>query len=326
MQTSLDQVVVVPRNGYVNRLQAWASAAILSAQLDVPLRVLWEPQEPAPAAADDLFDPAAVRRSFVQRADVAALATHEDLPRYLTHLPDQRLIVLAGHDRGEQAFMGPLAALLLGLDEPTTLVIIAGGKFHLPTDDDFVRQRCLFYDRIPWHPELDAALAGHLAPHPHYVGLHVRGTDRSREAPPARVIRRGLQALADASDERELFVAADSPESRDRWSDEAAGLGFQPWSPAAIDHDRTRAEAGRDAMLDWRLLGHATALVYPAASSFGEEAAVATGHVTACIPLTASESRQRVRGIGELGRSALTYPTRRGWLRRADGTLPAEET
>ena len=140
------------------------------------------------------------------------------------------------------------------------------------------------------------------------------------------MIRRGLQTLAATSDERHLFVAADSPESRDRWSDEATVLGFEPWSLAAIDHDRTRAEAGRDAMLDWRLLGHANALVYPAASSFGEEAAVATGHFASCIPLAASEYRQRARGVGDLGRSALSYPKRKGWLGGTDGTLPPEES
>lgn len=44
MDHHLDRIVVVPRNGYVNRLQGWASAAILAAQLDASLHVLWEPE------------------------------------------------------------------------------------------------------------------------------------------------------------------------------------------------------------------------------------------------------------------------------------------
>jgi hypothetical protein len=311
----LDQVVVVPRNGYVNRLQAWASAAILAAQLDAPLRIMWEPEEPARAAPDELFDPSLVRRSFWERARLDALVRgpHEQLPRYLTHDRDRGLIVLAGHDRGEQAFMGPLAAMMLGLEEPTSLLIIAGGKFQLPTDEDFTRQRHVFYRRLSWHPDLDVRVDEQLRAHPTYVALHVRGTDRSLEAPTARTVRDGLLALADATDERSLFIAADSAASRDRWSDEAAVLGFSPWSVVAVEHDRSMPHAGRDAMLDWRLLGASSALVYTAASSFGEEAAVATGNVEGCIPLSATASRQRLRAAATVGRAAATYPRRKGW-------------
>ena len=225
MEHHLDQVVVVPRNGYVNRLQAWASSAILAAQLDVPLRIMWETEEPAPAAPADLFDSSVVARSFWERSRLDALVggAHEELPRYLTHDRERDLIVLAGHDRGEQAFMGQLAAMLLGLEEPTTLVVIAGGKFHLPTDEDFTRQRAVFYRQLAWHPDLNARMAEELVDHADYVALHVRGTDRSLEAPTARTIRDGLTALADSTDERSLFIAADSEDGRDRWASRGSG-------------------------------------------------------------------------------------------------------
>ncbi len=315
MEHHLDQVVVVPRNGYVNRLQAWASSAILAAQLDVPLRIMWETEEPAPAAPAGLFDSSVVARSFWERSRLDALVggAHEELPRYLTHDRERDLIVLAGHDRGEQAFMGQLAAMLLGLEEPTTLVVIAGGKFHLPTDEDFTRQRAVFYRQLAWHPDLNRRMDEELADHSDYVALHVRGTDRSLEAPTPRTIRDGLTALADSTDERSLFIAADSEDGRDRWAAEAAVLGFAPWSVQAVDHDRGKATAGLDAMLDWRLLGRSRALVYTAASSFGEEAAVATGNLGGCFPLSATASRQRARTAAQLGRAAATYPRRKGW-------------
>jgi hypothetical protein len=314
-------VVVVPRNGYVNRLQAWASGAILAAQLDVPASVMWEPEDPAPAPAEELFDPAMVRRTFWDRSRLDTLVggRHEDLPRYLALHRERRLITLAGHDRGEQAFMGELAGLLLRLDEPTTLLIIAGGKFHLPTQDDFTMQRSVFYRRVAWHPDLDERVDAELRDRSPYAALHVRGTDRSLEAPTARTIRDGLQQLSETTDERSLFVAADTPQGRDHWSREAADLGFSPWSVSAIDHDRSAASAGRDAMLDWRLLGHSTALVYTAASSFGEEAAVATGNFADCIPLAATPARQKARAGAQLGRAAITYPRRKGWWGVSDG-------
>ena len=159
-------------------------------------------RRPHPLHRPTCSTPSVVARSFWDRSRLDALigGAHEELPRYLTHDRERDLIVLAGHDRGEQAFMGQLAAMLLGLEEPTTLVIIAGGKFHLPTDEDFTRQRAVFYRQLAWHPDLNRRMADELADHPDYVALHVRGTDRSLEAPTARTIREGLTALADSTD------------------------------------------------------------------------------------------------------------------------------
>ena len=312
MHCALVEVVVIPRNGYVNRLQAWASAAILAAQLDVPLRVLWEPEAPAPTPASELFSPALISESFWDRSKVDDLVRghHESLPRYLSLDTERRLIVLAGHDRGEQTFMEQLFALLSTLDTPATLLIIAGGKFHLPTCEGFSRRRTDFYDRMSWHPELDRRIAVERSARQDYVGLHIRGTDRSIEAPTSRTIREGLGRLRDSCTERSLFVAADTPESRDQWSTIAADFGFAPWSAMSVNHDRAHVGSGRDALVDWRLLGGSSALIYPSSSSFGEEAAVATGNLDGCIGLSASLVRQRVRVAARMGRSAITYPSR----------------
>lgn len=320
MEHCLEQVVVVPRNGYVNRLQSWASADILARQFEIPLRIAWEPEVVAPAVPTELFDPGLVEETFWDRPRLDALlgTDHERWPRYLTHDRERRLILLAGHDRGEEPFMGELSSIIATLDSPTTLVLIAGGKFHLPQTQSFTRQRSLFYARLPWHTDLDRRVQAELDQHPSYVALHVRGTDRSLEAPTRRAIRTGLLALADSSAERSLFIAADSPQSRDLWRDSASALGFVPWSVSAIDHDRSKAATGRDAMLDWRLLGHSQALVYTAASSFGEEAAVATGNVTACVPLAATVLRQRVRRAASVLRAISTYPERHAWWGRSN--------
>ncbi len=328
MEHRLDEIVVVPRNGYINRLQAWASSAILAAQLDVPVKVMWEAEDAAPASADQLFASDLIERTFCDRSrlDARVGMRHEDLPRYLTVNPERRLIVLAGHDRGEQALMTDLVDALRHPSEPTTLLIIAGGKFHLATAEDFDRRRRLFYEQIAWSYDIDRPFDDELSRHGSYVALHVRGTDRSREAPTRRTVRAGLEQLLAATPERALFVAADSPAGRDRWSAVAKSLGFDPWSARGIDHDRTRAGAGQGALLDWRLLGASKGLVYTRASSFGEEAAVTTGRPEACIALSATAGRQRARAAADVGRAAITYPHRHGWFGRVGGTLPAEES
>ena len=157
-RSSLRRVIVVPRNGYANRLQAWASSAILAAELDASLEVCWEPEAAAAAPASDLFAPQLIDRQFIADSHLARdLGTATaDLPRYLTLDRDRGLIVLAGHDRGEQAFMSELIDLLGHACSPHTLVIVAGGKFHLPDGGDFVMQRRVFYQRLQWSPQVDS--------------------------------------------------------------------------------------------------------------------------------------------------------------------------
>lgn len=314
---SLERVIVVPRNGYANRLQAWASSAILAAQLDVCLRVLWEPEEVAPAEADALFASSVITRQFIAEDDFRAIVgrPHALLPRHLSYDPDRGVIVLAGHDRGEQAFIPELQRMLDDDTRAHTLVIIAGGRFHLPGDEDFVRQRSLFYQGLQWSSVVEARVAQALDGRAAFAGLHIRETDRSLEAPTPRTIRAGLRRLRERQGDGPLFVAADTVRGRDRWTAEAAALGFDPWSMSDVDLDRTAVGAGVDAVADWRVLAHAEAIVYPAASTFSEEASVASGHHDRAIPLGASASRRHVRAWGMTAHDVLTYPRRRWRIR-----------
>ena len=313
---SLDQVVLVPRNGLGNRLQAWASAAILAAQLDVPLKVMWEPERPAPAAPEDLFTAEALRTSFVGRAWLDELIgeAHELLPRYLTVHSSRGLVTLAGHDRGEQAFMTDLSAALCDPSRPHTLVIIAGGLFHMPSSEDFVRQRTLFYRALPWHHNLLSPSLAQIDRHAPYCALHIRQTDRSVEAPTRRTIRLGLESLAESSPERSLFIAADTSEGREMWAQDARQLGFDPWHSGDIVFDRTDVAGTVGAAMDWILLSRATALAYPAASTFSAEAAVASDSVATSISMRATQRRQQARMWRMRGHNALTYPSRH-WRR-----------
>ena len=62
--------------------------------------------------------------------------------------------------------------------------------------------------------------------------------------------------------------------------------------------------------MDWILLAGATALAYPAASTFSAEAAVASGQGEMCVPMSASRRRQQARAWGMHARNAVTYPSR----------------
>jgi hypothetical protein len=70
-------------------------------------------------------------------------------------------------------------------------------------------------------------------------------------------------------------------------------------------------EAGaHSAMLDWRLLTRAKASVYFAASSFAEEAAVASDSFTASIGLWAGPDRIAWNKSHKFARDVITYPQR----------------
>ena len=309
----LERIIVVPRNGYANRLQAWASAAILGAELDVPVSVVWEPQPIAPATADVLFAPHRITMSFIDASDLASLLghSHEDLPRYLHTDPERRIVSLAGHDRGEQSFMAQLGWVLADECEPHTLVIIAGGHFHLPGATTFERQRQLFYEHLEWSNPIAERVSLLLADREPYLAVHLRGTDRSRTAPTTRALRSALADLRSATGLDRLFVAADTPETRRHWFDIAINDGFHPWSSEGEQFDRTVAAAGLDAIVDWVLLGHARALAYSAESSFAHEAAVASGNLADSIALSASPSLQRLRGARDDLTALAGYPMRR---------------
>lgn len=309
----VDSVVVIPRNGYANRLQAWASAQMLADHVGSVLQVLWEPESVATTPAEALFSTDLIRQQFVSGERVSSLLgmPHTDFPRYLTHLDDRDVIVLAGHDRGEQAFMPELSRLLVGLSRPTTLVIIAGGLFHLPGSSDDAVGRRGFYRQLRWSAQLDDLVKSAEGTRLPFAALHVRQTDRSLQAPTEREMRSGLSHLASLVSERSLLICADTPIAKVQWAAIARELGFNPWSVEGVEFDRGSADNGIFAMLDWRLMSSATGVVHPAASTFSTEAVVAGGVEATSVPLQAGALVQAGRRFRHAAESLVTYPARR---------------
>lgn len=322
MATALTEIVVVPRNGYANRLQAWASSAILAREMGVALSVVWEPESIAPAPFFDLFAPKRDQIDSFSLMTTEVLEQrigepHSTLPRYLTVDADRRLVTLAGHDRGEQAFMEELELALAHPCQPTVLVIVAGGKFTRQGTLDFAAQRRAFYRALPWHPTIMQRVTDEIDERPPFLGLHVRGTDRSLTAPTPSRIQAGVGDLVASTGIRSVFLAADSTASRHQWQTILRSMGLEPWTMLGVDLDRSTRAAGVDAIVDWCLLGRSAGIVYSQASSFGEEAAVCCGGLS--LALTAGTARQRARALRSLAASTITYPRRRLSRYRARG-------
>jgi len=312
------KVVVVPRNGYVNRLQAWASAAIVAQTWGAPLEVCWETEAVAPADSHALFRSAGQAATFISSEELTQLlgSPHEQLPRYLTQVPSRGLVILAGHDRGEQRFMADLESRKAEFTHDVTVVFVAGGRFHVPGETDFTSKRRDFYLSVDWSDAVRERIdtfSAKLAP---YVGIHVRGTDKAASAPTRRALEESIRAVADRTGIHSVFVAADTADTRTSWVNRLKRYGEAPCFLESTSHDRGTSNAGADALVEWNLLARATAMVYAEDSSFGHEAAICNVIPEFGIGLTAPSWLRSTREVTRVLRSGLTYPIRRGWVGR----------
>ena len=306
------RVVVVPRNGLANRLQAWASANILAKHWAAPLRVVWEPEEVLPAPADVLFAGSLVSESFSSPNLIRDLTQrgHSELPRYLSRGDD--FVVLAGHDHGEQAFMADLAAMVEASTRPVSVVLIAGGNFHLPGVDGAHLKRGAFYRGLTWSDDVYDRAASAQPPDVPYLGLHIRQTDRSIDAPSSRSLRGALRNMKKRHpDDRSLFISADSPQALEVWTKVAQREELVPWSLPYVDHQRNQTSGIVDAAADWLLLSRAKALLHPAASTFSTEAVAASSYSGESVALRAGQGLRATRRARELLHAGVTYPARR---------------
>lgn len=309
---SLERIIVVPRNGYANRLQSWASASILASELNVSLSVVWESQPVATTPARALFSPETVDSAFISTDELTEIlgSRHDDIPRYV-HLDRARgYVSLAGHDKGEQFFMSDLLALIDSPECPAILVIIAGGLFAPPNLDNFDALRKNFYQQLSWSAALDARVAQALLSHDRFIAAHIRQTDRSNEAPTRHQIRRAIEKLHESTGCDSIFVAADSESARSQWCAWTSEIGLKPWSILNQQRARFDERAGMDALVDWRLLAHSRGMVYTRGSTFGHEAVVAAGVQGASAGIEASRAVQASRRLSVHVRNGLAFARR----------------
>jgi hypothetical protein len=138
-----------------------------------------------------------------------------------------------------------------------------------------------------------------------YLGLHIRETDRSNDAPTRKAITSAILEISKDSQMTNVFLAADTPEARRWWSAHLERLGLSVWSNPDDHLDRNDARSGPAAMVDWLTLGRAEGLVFSAASSFGHEAAVMCGDTALVRGLRASPVRRYSRELKRVSGDAV---------------------
>lgn len=319
--SAIRRVLVFPVNGYLNRLQAIASAALLARRFDATLQVCWPHFTNVPGPPSDTFaagwcDEFTLTEDQVRSEFAVGL---DDVPRYVTTSPDGTWVGLRGHDRGEQALMGELTAVLDSSAAPVDLVIVAGGSFDIsdPTcvegawSESFLSAKRDFYRSLPLNSAIESAGATFSSAHPlGYLGLHLRYSDRAHQAPTPWAIKRALARLAADTGLTDVFIASDSPRARSEWSKRVEAMGLRPWDLSASFSELASATSAGPALGDWRILAGSTRLVFFAESSYSVEACVASGSWASSSALPTSRARAvGHRALSHL-RAAVTYPAR----------------
>ena len=317
----MQRVVVVPRNGYINRLQATASASIIADQLGAEIAVCWLPQEAAPAVHESVFGPD-FSLKFVSEPELTEILGFDlgSFPHYVNaHVVSEvgRVVTFAGHERGEQPLMTQLAQELQSSDWEV-LVILAGGRFFFEAgsqsnewDSEMFRTaRKSWYQTLELAPEIENSVNS-ISSEP-FIGMHLRYSDRSHQAPSRSEIQRAVVSKCQQLGLNRVFLASDSLEERMYWQKLLPTLGIFPW---VLETENFSEHAGAQlALADWRVLGRSQAVVYFAKSSFGYEAAVASGKFTESIALEPNKLVSAGVQAKSLLVNVLSAPKRRGWF------------
>lgn len=312
--TKVDRVVIVPLSGYINRLQAIASASVIAAQYNTELSVCWADLNVTPAPVSEIFSASFVERNVIDSSDFAQLTgfQYNDVPAYLNVRAS--VISIAGLDKGEQVFMPELRRIIDRSSQPVTLVFSAGGNFSLSTQEAAMAQRGEWYRNFTFSDVIESQANEFLTNRAPYVGLHLRYTDRSHETPLDRAIDQAIANQVELMSTDSVFIASDTEKARDKWINKLQRAGLKPWVTEVELNSEFVSRAGIGALVDWKILGHACSSVYFAASSFGHEAAVMAGSWGTSVALE-GHPIQRIRSRSkELAGSLANYP-RNHWFR-----------
>jgi hypothetical protein len=271
------EILIIPVNGYLNRLQAVASTYSLSLELGACFKVLWLKDSIASTDLSSLFAEEFIQKYFVDLCYVSTKYSINDIldiPLYLNIDEERKVITLVGHDKGEQFFMNQLNLLVNNIEyKDFSIIIKAGGKFSLSNAPDFIENRRFFYNNILFASDIYNFVNQKKFKLP-YLGLHLRTTDRSIHSPTRRQLINYLLKLQQELGINHVFLASDNSNYDAKFTKNLNALGFDVFKANTDILDRIHPEAGRQAMIDWLILSRSVATAYHKDSSFSQEAAI----------------------------------------------------
>ncbi len=270
------EIIIMPVNGYVNRLQAIASCYDLSLFFTIPFKILWVEETVASASINSLFGSNFIKNYFIDFNYIISKYNYDihNIPLFLNVNKDRKIITLVGHDKGEQFFMNELDKLVKNFAyKDFSIIIKAGGKFSVLNSHRFVENRKTFYRNIDFAYDITQFVSQRKFKLP-YLGLHLRTTDRSINSPTKKQMLNYLLRLRHELNINKVFLSSDNSLVSMQYSKEISSLGFDIIKANPNVLDRANPKAGKQALIDWILLSRSIASVYHKESSFSQEAAI----------------------------------------------------
>ena len=270
-------LVVVPVNGYMNRLQAIVSGWLLATQLNYEFKIYWEPEINAPANPEEIFNADFVSDYFIDPTQwsIFTKLSYNNFPKYLTFSNEG--IYIRGLDKGEHKLINRM----FNSDFKNSfrnIYIKGGSNFYSTRLNDFstfqISKRNLFHtnffcsDLLKDFEKLNSILPSK------YIGLHLRATDRIFEFPPEKKLLRIILEVSELTKIQDVFIATDNSTMLERWSELLRNNDLMVYSQTNITYDRTKFVSAKSAIFDWLALVGCTSLVNTGFSTFSEEAIV----------------------------------------------------
>lgn len=272
-------LTVIPKNGLGNRFRGMASGWSLAQGLGRDLEVLWEPFDGSATRPNDLFETPEQFRFITSEEAAARGIRSKNIPIYLSELPE--LISLRGYDKGEQPFIREFVGLVKA--HPSRPAVIAAGNFFHPNAgnqggnsgvlETLTRpDRAALLNNLRFKQSI-LERAAKVRPVGNYLGLHLRWTDRRKEAASPKRLLRTAMAISRRNKIKNIFICSDDAAIRSQAVEELEKAGFHvffnPFPPARRD-----VEGEKQAVVDFINLMHAGILVGSHASTFSTEAAL----------------------------------------------------
>lgn len=276
-------VVLIPVNGLGNRLRAISGAYALSLLHRRPLVVAWDPEPHLPDDVFELFD-ARGPVDFRRYRDVvdAGLLPNSEIPLYLQQT--ESFITLRGYGKGEQRFISALSRKMKAA--PETSVVIKAGDYFSPkasSRDEAGRRlrriRKSLYGRI-FSREI-VGEASQIVGDDAHIGLSLRGSDLSDRVPPLQLFLKKVLEISHRIKTRTVYVSSESSELHFAAKAVLAERGLRvirnptpTWIHQTEEVNARIPISGRQALIDFAVLGRSRHYVGPKASTFVTEIAV----------------------------------------------------
>lgn len=270
-------LIVIPVNGYVNRLQAIISGMLLASQFGFVFKVYWIPERIAPADIDKIFSSDFVREYSINSSEWLSLAKIEtkNFPKYLS-ITD-KAVFIQGLDNGEQKYIKQIFTV----DFPNSsnnIYIKSGSNFYATILNDLPGFQLAKRNRFNLNSFNESLLKTYeefrLNLPSIYIGLHLRTTDRILEFPPdKKLLKRVLESMKilKISD---VFISTDSVETLSKWTSLLEQHGLKVYSQSSVNYNRSNVDSAQSAFIDWLSLLNCNYLIYTGNSTFSEEASV----------------------------------------------------